>query len=256
MRPYSLPFLLLVLLTTNTVRSQEREEVTNESGSVSPRIKEIYFVLKSDKSVKDGPYQQFWNDKLILTGFYNNGQKDSVWESYSTWHILLARKWYAQGKMTGKWEFFDLGRALAYSYDFVTGKTTYPENSKQGKALQRDTTTYFYQTSSGDWVRGKLDKDPLPLFGPAEWLNYLNNSFRYPDEAVDKEQQGTVLISMVVDENGQVSNYAVSQKAAPSLDQEALRVVSSYERLYIPGEKDGKKVKTLFLQPIIFKMQK
>jgi hypothetical protein len=41
-----------------------------------------------------------------------------------------------------------------------------------------------------------------------------------------------------------------------TLDQEALRVVSSFEHQFIPAEKGGKKVKPLFLQPMVFKLEK
>ena len=95
----------------------------------------------------------------------------------------------------------------------------------------------------------------VPLYGPGEWLSYLNSNLRYPDEAVNNGLQGKVIISMVVNEDGHPSDYAVFQKVAPSLDQEALRVVSSYEHLFIPAEKDGKKVKSLYMSPIIFKME-
>lgn len=209
--------------------------------------KEVYFVLKSDISVKDGPYQKFYNNRLILTGFFKNGQKDSVWETYSG-GIVQSRQRYTQGKRTGKWELLYNNGDPKYTYDRTTGQVI------DGTASESDTTTDFYLTDAGQWVRAKLDHGPLPLSSPVEWLNYLNNNFHYPDDAVDKHVQGRVIVSIVVDENGDASNYAIYQTAGASLDREALRVVSTFDNLFAPAEKDGKKVKSLYLQPIEFKL--
>jgi len=252
MSPRNLPFLLLILAAT-TAWSQERKKLTNESGDKYSRTVETWYVLKTDPEVKDGPYKKAYNGKVILTGFYTHGQKDSVWEDYASnmfKRTLVTRKKYTQGKMTGKWEIFNWKGEPEYTYDFNNGVLTYPENHKA------DTTTFFYMTATGDWVRTSLDKNPIPLYGSGEWLSYLNRSFRYPDDAVNNEIQGTVIISMIVDEKGNASDYAVFKSVAPSLDQEALRVVSSFEHRFVPAEKDGKKVKSLYLRTVTFKLEK
>jgi len=248
MRPYILSVLLLAL--TSTAFSQQRKKVTDMSGDKHHKIKEVYFVLRSDNTVRDGSYQQFRNDKLIVSGYYRNGQKDSVWEAYSNTQAILSRKWYDHGRMTGKWEFFNGNGETSYTYDFGTSKVTYLSGSPRS-----DTSTCFYRNDAGEWIRGRLDQAAVPLFSPGEWLSYLNDNFRYPDEAVDKNLQGKVIISMIVDENGQVSDYAVSTSAAPSLDKEALRVVSSHENIFAPAQKDGKKVRSICFQPLIFKLE-
>ncbi|HEY4205462.1 MAG TPA: energy transducer TonB [Puia sp.] len=247
MRPYYLSFLLF--LTAATAFSQERKQVTDLSGDKFRRTKEVYSVLRADKSVKDGPYQQWLNDQLVLSGYYKNGQKDSVWESYSR-QTLLSRKWYDEGRMTGKWEFFNYKGDPNYTYDFTTGKASY---TAAGPAS--DTATHFYRNDAGQWVRGRLDQDIVALFSPGDWLTFLNRNLRYPDEALIRGEQGKVIISMVVDTNGQASNYTVYTSVSPSLDKEALRVVSAYENIFAPALKDGKKVGSIYLQPLTFKME-
>jgi len=253
MKPLNLPFLLLLILTAGTGFTQERKKVTDESGTKYSRITETYYVLKADPGVKDGPYQMTLRDKPILTGFYDHGKKDSLWEAYTNLqllHILLSKKWYTKGKMTGKWEMFDQQGKPEYSYDFTSGTLTYPEGHKA------DTSTLIYQTAAGDWTRARLDKNPIPLYSSGDWLSYLNRNFRYPDEAVNNEIQGTVVISMTVDEEGHATNYTVFKSAAPVLDKEALRVISEFQHQFVPAEKDGKKVKVLYFQPLKFQMEK
>jgi TonB family protein len=253
MRPLNPSFLLLLMLTASTAMSQERKKVTEESGTKGSGTSEVYYVLKSDPGIKDGPYQVMFRDKLILSGFYDHGQKDSLWEAYTnlqSFHILISKKWYAQGKMTGKWEMFNQQGKPEHSYDFSTGALIYPEGHKA------DTSTFIYQTATGDWSRARLDKNPVPLYSSGEWLSYLNRSFRYPDDAVNNEIQGAVVISMTVDEEGHATNYTVFKSAAPVLDKEALQVISEFQHLFVPAEKDGKKVKVLFLQTLMFKLEK
>lgn len=61
---------------------------------------------------------------------------------------------------------------------------------------------------------------------------------------------------MVVGENGNVTDYGVIQSAAPSLDAEALRVAKLFPHEFVPAEKDGKKVKAQFQQPIVFRLER
>ena len=247
MRPYDLTLLLLLIAVT--AFSQQRKQVTNELDG-SRKIKEVYFVLRSDNTVRDGPYQQLHNDRLMVSGYYKNGQKDSIWQTYANTQAVLSRKWYDHGRMTGKWEFFNGNGETTYTYDFTTGKVSWLSGPPRS-----DTSTHFYRNDAGEWVRGRLDQDIVPLFGPGDWLTYLNYHFRYPAEAIDNHQQGRVVISMIVDENGQVSAYAVSTSVAPALDSEALRIVSSHENVFAPAQKDGKKVPAIYFQPLVFKLE-
>lgn len=250
-----LNLLFLTTLIFNPSFSQERIKVSTTSGPSYSLARETYFVLKSDSTTKDGPYQQYINNNIQLSGAYRNGQKDSVWEYYSydakNRPFPTSRKWYTQGIKTGKWEFFNRQGIIEFAYDFTTDELHYYTQTEN-----KDTTTSYFQTASGEWVRSNLDRWPIQLYGSVEWQRYLNHNFRYPNEAVEKELMGKVLISITVDENGHASDFAVFQKAAPSLDQEALRVVSAYAHEFVPAVKDGKKVKSLFIIPIIFKLER
>jgi len=66
---------------------------------------------------------------------------------------------------------------------------------------------------------------------------------RYPDEGLNKNLQGEVVISITVDEKGAITNYDLVKTAYPCLDQEALRIIKPYPFEVIPAENDGKKIK-------------
>lgn len=245
-------FLALILLSVFScifANAQPTKKVVTETGPKWQTMKEIYYVLKSDETIRQGSYELQRNGKPILQGYYNNGKKDSLW-SYYGGSIVLSRKWYADGVRKGFWEFYNWKGEPEWQYDFSTGKATY-----QSTRTSADTVTYFYFTADNQWVRTKLDIPPIRLTGSGEWLHYLNRTLRYPDEAVNNEQMGTVLVAVTLDETGNATDYAIFQSATRSLDQEALRVVKIAENEYLPAEKDGKKVKSMYLVPIVFKLE-
>lgn len=77
----------------------------------------------------------------------------------------------------------------------------------------------------------------------------------YPPLAARQRQGGTVILSVLVDENGVVREVKVLRGVKPDLgfDDAAVSAVKNWR--YKPATKDGVKVKTWFTQPIPFKPQ-
>ena len=62
---------------------------------------------------------------------------------------------------------------------------------------------------------------------------------------------GRVIVSFVVNENGQVTDPVIKRNLDPILDKEAVRIIKSMPR-WIPGEHKGKKVKVRYTLPVMF----
>jgi TonB family protein len=241
--------ILLLTILSAQLSAQDHLQALVRSGTKYNGIKEYYYVLKDNKAVRDGTYELYLNDYLMESGYYKNGRRDSLWQVFHRNGNVLSRKWYAQGKPTGVWHFYN-GRGIEqWSYDFAAGKTTVELSPPPMAAVS------YYQSDSGRWVQGHLDTPLLLLRGDAEWLSFINRNLNYPEEAEKKGQMGEVMISIAVDEQGQVTGYEVIQSAGPALDQEALRVVKLYPYQFIPAEKDGKKMRAQFHEPIVFKLE-
>jgi protein TonB len=91
--------------------------------------------------------------------------------------------------------------------------------------------------------------------GPAAWLRYLNKNFRYPDEAVNNEIQGTVVVQFIVDKEGNVSDVqAISGPTDGGLREEAVRVIKKSGK-WTPAVQNGRQVKSYKKQPIVFKLE-
>jgi protein TonB len=91
--------------------------------------------------------------------------------------------------------------------------------------------------------------------GPAAWLRYLNKNFRYPDDAVNNDIQGTVVVQFIVDKEGIVSDVsAISGPSDGGLRDEAIRVIKKSGR-WTPAVQNGRQVKSYKKQPIVFKLE-
>lgn len=91
--------------------------------------------------------------------------------------------------------------------------------------------------------------------GVAAWLRYLNKNFRYPEDALNNEVQGTVVVEFIVDKEGLVSDVqAVSGPTAGGLREEAMRVIRQSGK-WTPAIQNGRKVKSYKKQPIIFELR-
>ena len=98
--------------------------------------------------------------------------------------------------------------------------------------------------------------EQMPSFpgGMGALMQYLSSHIKYPINAENKGIQGRVICTFIVGRDGSISNVEVSRSLDPSLDAEAVRVISSMPH-WIPGKKDGVPCRVKFTLPITFKLQ-
>lgn len=89
--------------------------------------------------------------------------------------------------------------------------------------------------------------------GAAAWQRYLNRNLRYPQEAIDNEIQGPVVVQFIVDKEGNVSDVeAIS--GPQELRAEAVRVIKKSGK-WTPAVQNGRQVKSYKKQPIVFRLE-
>lgn len=98
--------------------------------------------------------------------------------------------------------------------------------------------------------------DKMPEFpgGMTGLMQHLSKNIRYPAEAHTNNIQGRVVVSVIINTDGKVTNAKIVQGVAPSLDAEALRVTGTMPD-WIPGTKDGKPVNVKYTFPVVFRLQ-
>ena len=98
--------------------------------------------------------------------------------------------------------------------------------------------------------------EEMPEFpgGERALLQFISNSIKYPVIAQENGIQGRVHITFVVNVDGSVSDPRITRPVDPSLDKEALRVISLLPK-WNPGKQGGKPVRVSYNVPIYFQLQ-
>ena len=98
--------------------------------------------------------------------------------------------------------------------------------------------------------------EQMPSFpgGMNALMDYLRKSIKYPPVAEENGIQGRVVCSFVVERDGSVTDVRVAKSVDPSLDKEAVRVVSAMPK-WIPGRQNGQSVRVKYTLPVTFRLQ-
>jgi protein TonB len=99
-----------------------------------------------------------------------------------------------------------------------------------------------------------VEKMPEYPGGQAALFEYLSKNVKYPADAEKKKIEGRVLVTFVVNTDGSITDIEVVRKAFPSLDAEAVRVISGMPK-WIPGEQKGQKVRVKYTVPLNFRLK-
>ena len=85
-------------------------------------------------------------------------------------------------------------------------------------------------------------------------FEYLQQNVKYPEDAEKQKIEGRVIATFVVETDGSINNVEVIKPAFPSLDAEAVRVLSAMPK-WTPGMQSGKVVRVKFTVPINFNLK-
>ena len=99
-----------------------------------------------------------------------------------------------------------------------------------------------------------VEKMPEYPGGQAALFEYLGTNVKYPADAEKQKIEGRVLVTFVVNTDGSITDIEVVRKAFPSLDAEAVRVISGMPK-WIPGEQKGQKVRVKYTVPLNFRLK-
>ncbi len=117
------------------------------------------------------------------------------------------------------------------------------------------------KVTAGVEIQQKPKKAPNQVYTVAEVMptfkgnlyQWLSENLRYPKDAVSRKEQGRVMVRFIVTDKGEVIKPEIVRSVTPSLDKEALRVVSKMPA-WNPGRNGNKNVATKYMLPIIFSL--
>ena len=100
-----------------------------------------------------------------------------------------------------------------------------------------------------------VEEKPSFMGGDANaFSKWVNERLVYPEIAKENGVQGRVTLQFTVNTDGTVSNVKVLRGVDPSLDKEAVRVVSMSPR-WTPGKQRDRAVKVTYTFPVIFQLR-
>ena len=98
--------------------------------------------------------------------------------------------------------------------------------------------------------------EEMPHFsggGIVEMKEFLAKNMRYPAAAKEKGIKGRVIVSFVVDKEGNITLPTLIKGVSPELNEEAIRLVKSMPK-WEPGRQNGKPVRVRFIIPVEFRL--
>lgn len=98
--------------------------------------------------------------------------------------------------------------------------------------------------------------DDMPEFpgGMNAFMQYISENIQYPVEAQKKGIQGRVVMQVVIDAEGNVTEPKILRGVDPLLDAEAMRITNNMPK-WNPGKHNGKAVAVKYTYPLMFKLQ-
>ncbi|OIN59090.1 TonB family protein [Arsenicibacter rosenii] len=98
----------------------------------------------------------------------------------------------------------------------------------------------------------EVDKAAAPRGGQAILDLFLQTNLRFPLRAEADHVSGRVFVQAIVETDGRLSNVSVLRSLRPDCDQEALRLIKSFNA-WQPAENNGKPVRQQIAVPVLFK---
>ena len=179
------------------------------------------------------------NTKYRITNFWNKNETKTIengtgfYSSKDEFYSVEGH--YVNGNKSGIWN----GKHLK-------SNDIYQETYENGNLISGDHTDaagirYHYT---------QLEIKPEPKKGMNDFRKYIGQNFKPSEESIRLKINGKIILSFVVDIEGRVVEPTIIKSLRNDLDQEAIRVLTSYTN-WNPAMRRGKKVRCSYQIPIV-----
>lgn len=98
-----------------------------------------------------------------------------------------------------------------------------------------------------------IEEKPEYPGGTAALMEYVKENIIYPADALNGGVEGCVIVQFTVNPDGSTSDFKIIRSVFPSLDKEAIRVLSQTGK-WKPGKQRGRCIPVEYQVPITFKL--
>ncbi|RFZ95569.1 TonB family protein [Mucilaginibacter conchicola] len=110
------------------------------------------------------------------------------------------------------------------------------------------------QQLDGKPVFTAVEQSPSFPGGEEAFSKFISHTVKYPKEARERNIQGRVIASFIVEEDGSLSNIKIVRGVGYGTDEEAMRVLESSPK-WKPGIQNGHTVRVQYAVPINFALE-
>ena len=107
---------------------------------------------------------------------------------------------------------------------------------------------------SGEEMTNEVIENPEFPGGVGALLEFMRTNIKYPADAREQNIVGRVLVTFIINKDGSIQEPEVVKSVHPSLDAEAVRLISSMPN-WKPGIHRGKTVRTKYTLPVNFRLR-
>ena len=123
---------------------------------------------------------------------------------------------------------------------------------QKGKPVKvRFTLPIKFSHNAGSAPKEKASSQEMPEYkgGTEAFVKFMKRNVRYPQQAT---KRGVVYVSFTINEDGSLTDYEIEKSVEPVLDREAMRLAKLSDGNWLPGVRNGEKVKVKYTMPVIF----
>lgn len=114
--------------------------------------------------------------------------------------------------------------------------------------------SFSQENTNQDPVFTIVETTPVYPGGQEALMSLIKDNLVYPIEAKEKEVEGTVYASFIIEKDGSVSDIKIIKSIGSGCDEEVLRVLNLMKK-WEPGKQNGKYVRVQFNLPVKFSMK-
>jgi len=176
--------------------------------------------------------------------------------------LLMLRKSNSMTDLLRGFIFIPLALALIFAFACSEEQNSADQTENQEETFEPQANQQVVQSEGSSSAPKDIEDqtfivvEDMPVFqgeGVATFRQYIQKQLSYPDEAAEKNLEGTSYVKFIVNREGSVEDVEVIRSAHPVLDQAAVDAIKRAPD-WKPGKQRGKKVNVQFTIPIVFKV--
>ena len=172
---------------------------------------------------------QYWDKNNVQKVTDGNGFYEEIDSQFET----IASGEIKNGSRHGEWTGTNSKYKLTFKETYENGKV------KSGESIDSLGVKHSYT---------KAVQNPEPINGMKNFMQYVAKKYKFPADLV-VHADVLIVLSFVVNKDGSIQDVRIIQSVRKDLDDEAIRVVKSYEK-WKPGALRGLPVRVSYNMPL------